>query len=148
MYSICGPSRQKSEQSRRRQNYLGKPDSSLTIPALNLPEIQVFWPDGQMFTWLFSVLKLEKVEDLMPTQWLLCRLGNSPVNYSFNIYIRWEKQRASNKQPRNVNKDFGVSTPVLRICIILIRIRIQELKNFVTDPDPGKNFTDPESGFR
>ena len=43
---------------------------------------------------------------------------------------------------------------VLWICIILIRIRIQDVKKFVTDPDPdtdpkpdpdpGKNYTDPD----
>ena len=33
---------------------------------------------------------------------------------------------------------------VLRIRIILIRIRIQDVKKFVTDPDPGKNYTDPD----
>ena len=38
----------------------------------------------------------------------------------------------------------GKTTPVLRIRIILIRIRIQNVKKFVTDPDPGKNDTDPD----
>ena len=33
---------------------------------------------------------------------------------------------------------------MLRIRIILIRIRIQDVKKFVTDPDPGKNDTDPD----
>ena len=27
---------------------------------------------------------------------------------------------------------------MLRICIILIQIRIQDVKKFVTDPDPGQ----------
>ena len=34
--------------------------------------------------------------------------------------------------------DPNPSLAVLRICIIFIRIRIQNVKKFVTDPDPGK----------
>ena len=39
-----------------------------------------------------------------------------------------------------------VGLPVWRIHIILIRIRIQDVKKFVEDPDLGKNDLDPDPG--
>ena len=44
----------------------------------------------------------------------------------------------------DVTRVVTLKTAVLRIRIILIRIRIQDVKKFVTDPDPGKNDTDPD----
>ena len=52
---------------------------------------------------------------------------NSYIQQSFNLVMRENVEFAQKVYYRSV----------LRIRIILIRIRIQDVKKFVTDPDPG-----------
>ena len=67
-------------------------------------------------------------------------------------------QHCSNLSALSFKPDPNPSFAVLRIRIILIRIRIHDVKKFCygsesrttfdTDPDPGKNDTDPDPGKR